>query len=75
MTTLSIPMPQDLLDFIDSFIASGEVENRAQAVRKAVRTLREQNEINDILEAKVQIKQGVSYSGDLKTILKNRKNA
>lgn len=68
-------MPQDLLDFIDSFIASGEVENRAQAVRKAVRTLREQNEINDILEAKVQIKQGVSYSGDLKTILKNRKNA
>ncbi len=75
MTTLSIPMPQDLIDFIDTFIASGEAENRAQAVRKAVRKMREQVEVNDILEAREQIKQGLSYSGDLQEIIKKRRNA
>ena len=75
MTTLSIPIPQDLLDFIDAFIASGEAENRAQAVRKAVRKMREQIEINDILEAKEQIKQGLSYSGNLQEIMDKRRNA
>lgn len=49
-------MPQDLLEFIDAFIKSGEAENRAQAIRKAVRKMREQIEINDIFEAKEQIK-------------------
>ena len=68
-------MPQDLIDFIDTFIASGEAENRAQAVRKAVRKMREQVEVNDILEAREQIKQGSSYSGDLQEIIKKRRNA
>ncbi len=68
-------MPQDLLEFIDTFIASGEAENRAQAVRKAVRKMREQVEVNDILEAREQIKQGMSYSGDLQEIIKKRRNA
>lgn len=75
MTTLSIPMPQDLINFIDTFIASGEAENRAQAVRKAIRKMKEQVEINDIFEAKRQIRQGLFYSGDLQEILKKRRNA
>jgi Arc/MetJ-type ribon-helix-helix transcriptional regulator len=75
MTTISIPMPKDLLDFIDEFINSGEAENRAQAVRKAVRKMREQIEVDDIFEASRQIKQGHSYTGNLKDILKQRKNA
>lgn len=75
MTTISIPMPKDLLMFIDSIIASGEAENRAQAVRKAVRKMREQIEINDIFEASRQIQQGISYTGDLKEIVKKRRNA
>ena len=75
MTTISIPMPKDLLMFIDSIIASGEAENRAQAVRKAVRKMREQIEINDIFEASRQIQQGISYAGDLKEIIKKRRNA
>lgn len=74
MTTLSIPLPQDLLEFVDSLIASGEAENRAQAVRKAIRKMREQTEINDIFEASRQIKEGHAYVGDLKTILKMKKN-
>lgn len=75
MTTLSIPMPKDLLAFIDSIIHSGEAENRAQAVRKAIRKMKEQVEINDIFEASRQIKQGLAYTGDLEDILAQRKNA
>lgn len=75
MTTLSIPMPEDLIKFIDTFIASGEAENRAQAIRKAVRKMREQVEVNEIFEASRQIKQGLSFSGDLQDILKKKRNA
>lgn len=75
MTTISVPMPKDLIEFVDSIIASGEAENRAQAVRKAVRKMREQIEINDIFEASRQIRQGLAYTGDLREILKKRKHA
>ena len=72
MTTISVPMPKDLLQFIDSFIKSGEAENRAQAIRKAVRKMRDQIEINEIFEASQQIKNGISYTGDLSKIIKSR---
>ncbi|MEI6346094.1 MAG: ribbon-helix-helix domain-containing protein [bacterium] len=75
MTTISVPLPKDLLDFIDKVITSGEAENRAQAVRKALRKMREQIEVNEIFEASQQIKEGRFYEGNIRTILKNRKNA
>jgi Arc/MetJ-type ribon-helix-helix transcriptional regulator len=75
MITISVPMPKDLLEFIDSVITSGEAENRAQAVRKAVRKMREQIEINEIFEASRQIKHGLAYTGDLRKILTKRANA
>jgi Arc/MetJ-type ribon-helix-helix transcriptional regulator len=75
MTTISVPMPKDLLQFIDNFIKSGEADNRAQAVRKAIRKMREQTEINDIFEASHQIKMGKSHTGDLGKILKKRKQS
>ncbi len=68
-------MPKDLLEFVDSIITSGEAENRAQAMRKAVRKMREQIEVNEIFEASRQIKQGYSYTGDLRKILTKRANA
>jgi Arc/MetJ-type ribon-helix-helix transcriptional regulator len=68
-------MPKDLLDFVDHIIRTGEAENRAQAIRKAIRKMREQTEINDIVEASQQIKAGIMHTGDLKVILKKRKHA
>lgn len=73
MTTISVPLPKDLLDFVDSVIVSGEAENRAQAIRKAIRKMKEQVEISEIFEASKQIKNGHFYTGDLKAIIKNRK--
>lgn len=75
MTTISVPMPKDLLDFVDSIITSGEAENRAQAIRRAVRKMREQIEINEIFQASNQIIQGRAYEGNLKDIIKARRNA
>lgn len=74
MTTISVPLPKDLIEFIDSQIESGEVDNRAQAVRKAVRKFREDLEIKEILESSMQIKRGLYFEGDLKDIIENRKN-
>lgn len=75
MTTISIPFPKDLIEFIDSQIKIGEVDNRAQAVRKAVRKFREDVEIKEILESSIQIKRGLFFEGNLKDIIKSRKNA
>ena len=75
MTTVSVPMPIELIKFIDQLILSGDVENRAQAIRKAVRKLQEQWEIDDILQASRDIDKGLFYSGDLKEILKKSKHA
>ncbi len=75
MTTISVPMPKDLILFIDSVIATGEVENRAQAIRKAVRKMREQVEIDEIIEASRQVKMGAYHVGDLKTIINKRKKS
>lgn len=35
---------------------------------------KEQDDINEIFEASKQVKQGYYYTGDLKNIIKNRKN-
>lgn len=75
MTTISVPMPKDLLEFVDSIIFSGEAENRAQAIRKSVRKMREHVEINEIFEASRQVREDLVYTGDLKEIIKKRKNA
>jgi Arc/MetJ-type ribon-helix-helix transcriptional regulator len=75
MTTISIPLPNDLIKFIDSQITSGEVDNRAQAVRKALRKFREDVEMWEIMESSEQIKRGLFFEGDLRSIIKKRKNA
>ncbi len=73
MTTISIPLPKILLDFVDSLIKTGVAENRAQAVRSAIRLMQEEMEINEIFEASRQVEQGRVYRGELASILKNRK--
>ena len=75
MTTISVPMPKDLLQFVDSIILSGQAENRAQAIRKSIRKMREHIEVREIFEASRQVKDGLMYTGDLKEIMKGRKHA
>ena len=73
MTTISVPLPKDLLDFVDKQIKNGVVENRSQAVRRALREMRQSSEFKDVLEALGDVKHGRVYEGDLDEIIR-RKN-
>ena len=73
MTTISVPLPKELLDFVDYEVSEGNVDNRAQAVRKAIRLMKERREIDDILQASQQVREGLVYQGNLRDIIKNRR--
>ncbi len=70
MTTISVPLPKELLKFIDDQIKAGVAENRSQAVRQALRKISEEKEIEEILKASKEARKGIYYEGDLKDILK-----
>lgn len=58
MTTLSIPINEKMQKFIDSQIAEGKAENKAEVVRRALTYFAEQQAIADVLEAEQDIKAG-----------------
>ena len=68
MTTLSIPVDNTLMQFIDSMIASHKAESKTQVVRRALYNMREDEALKDIAEAHNDIIQGKVYSGDLRTL-------
>ncbi len=70
MTTLSIPISKDIEKFIKEYIKSGEAENKAQVVRKALRNLAKEAAYLRVLQAEADVKAGRVYKGDLKTLLK-----
>ena len=70
MNTISVPLPKDLEKFIESYIKSGEAENKAQVVRKALRKLSEERVWSNINEGLRDIDEGRVYKGDLRELLK-----
>ena len=57
MTTISIPLAKDLLVFIDNQIKAGIAEIRSQAVRQALRKMSEDQEMKDISDALLDVKE------------------
>ena len=51
MTTLSVPIPQHLEDFINEQVKLGRGANKAAVVRRAIDHLREQEAITSVLNA------------------------
>ncbi len=51
MTTISVPLPAELLQAIDRLITIGVASNKADAIRKAVQYYVEQQEVEEILRA------------------------
>lgn len=51
MTTISVPFPPHLEEFISQQIKLGKATNKAQVIRYAVTRLSEQEAINAVLEA------------------------
>ena len=73
MTTLSVPVSQDLLDFINRMVESGEAETKAGVVRRALRKYAEDEMFKQILVSQKEIKEGKILRGDLREILKKIK--
>jgi len=71
MTTISVPITQNLENFINEMVASGEAETKAEVVRRALRKYAEDEAIASVLKARQEIKEGKVLSGDLKELVKD----
>lgn len=73
MTTLSVPINAELEEFINDQIAEGKAANKADVVRQALKSYREERASMDLLEAEADVKAGRVYSGDLDELVKKLK--
>lgn len=70
MTTLSIPVSGEQLQFIKDYVAGGFAENVAQVMRKGLDALAREEAIQSVLRSEVDVREGRVYRGDLDTIVK-----
>ena len=61
MTTVSVPLPEELIRQIEQLIADGIASNKADAIRKAVKKYLEDQAVERVLRAR----QEPSLEGDL----------
>lgn len=66
MTTISVPFPHHLEEFINRQIKLGKASNKAQVIRHAVTRLSEQEAVNAVLEAQKE----PTLRGNLKDLAK-----
>jgi putative addiction module CopG family antidote len=71
MTTISVPIPKNLEDFINQMIESGEAETKAEVVRKALRKYAEEEVFASVLKSRQEIKEGKVLSGNLVSLVKD----
>lgn len=64
MTTISVPLPAELLEAIDKLILEGVASNKADAIRKAVQKYVEDQAVEAVLRAR----QEPSLEGDLEQL-------
>jgi Arc/MetJ-type ribon-helix-helix transcriptional regulator len=73
MTTLSIPINIEQEEFINSLIKNKRVANKADAVRKAINFLAEEEALSYVLKAEQEIVEGKILHGDLRNLIKKIK--
>jgi Arc/MetJ-type ribon-helix-helix transcriptional regulator len=71
MTTISVPLPEELTKFIDKMVDSKKAENKAAVVRRALYNLSEQEALNDLLEAHREVDEGKILKGNLDELAKS----
>ena len=73
MTTLSIPIPPQLEEFVNEQVKSGRDANKAAVVRRALARLREEEAVTEILKSEQDIKEKRIFKGDLRKIIRRIK--
>jgi Arc/MetJ-type ribon-helix-helix transcriptional regulator len=70
MSTITVPLSENLVDFINEQIKLGNAANKADLVRRAIQRMKEDEFVNSILKAKREIKEGKALTGDLDKLAK-----
>ena len=70
MTTLSVPINSKQEEFINSLVKSKRAANKADAVRKAINLLAEEELLASVLRAEKELEEGKILYGDPRKILK-----
>ncbi len=70
MSTISVPIPAFLEDFINNMVSTGYAANKADLVRKALIKLREDEAVNSVLRAEQEGREGKTLEGDLRELAK-----
>jgi Arc/MetJ-type ribon-helix-helix transcriptional regulator len=68
MSTLSVPISQNLEVFIEDAIKRGIAPNKAEVVRQALVRYAEDQAIEAVLRSEQEIKEGKILHGDLKKL-------
>lgn len=69
MSTLSVPLPPHLEEFVKDQVKQGQAANKAEVVRKALKLLREEEAIMAVLKAEKE----PTLKGDLRKLAKKFK--
>jgi Arc/MetJ-type ribon-helix-helix transcriptional regulator len=70
MTTITIPLNDNLNDFIDEQVRLGNASSKADLVRRAIQNFKEDEFVKKVLAAKQEIKEGKALKGDLDKLAK-----
>jgi Arc/MetJ-type ribon-helix-helix transcriptional regulator len=70
MTTLSVPLGAELMDFIEGMVKDGNAANKVDVVRKALKRMRDEEAVNAILQSQKEMREGKIFRGDLRRIAK-----
>ncbi len=73
MSILTLSIDAELENFINSQVKNNEAENKSAVVRSALRMYRDELEIQEILAASREIKEGKALQGDLRELAKQFK--
>lgn len=66
MSTLSVPLPSDMIKSIELLVKQGVVANKAEAARQAIKLYLEQKAVENVIKAA----QEPNLSGDLDQLAK-----
>lgn len=69
MSTLSVPIPQDLEAFIDGMVRGGWAPNKAEVVRQALTKYAEDQAVEMIMRSMREYQEGKVLEGDLDELL------
>ncbi len=70
MTHITIPLPDDLVSFLDDMVAANKAESRAGLVRRVLVQWREEAILDAVREAKEEYAHGKYLEGDLRALVK-----